>query len=258
MARNSVKLINAALDEVSVNTTEEWERERFRVLNSLRTKLSPNVLLRNRRHEFAVVEAIYNLATSDSSFVMRNRICWSQKMNRGEFISAQTYLRTVGNLHGHMGPTRTNKTDSLLPTLQTIMGGIGRNTFRENIREFFNIVDQAYGIRLVTYKENAAYLRHGFLFCLATVFSNHTNFWRGNRLHVEPRLVYKLKLFALSDPNIRDMCSTGGQGIKILYRILVDHLNSGRRTGRLAERAPLCEADPVEEEQPSADELVVT
>ena len=217
------------------NSTEEWERERFRILNSLRTKLSPNVLVRNLRHEFSSIDTLHRLC-EDKSFVMSGRICWSQNMSREHLISGQTYLRITGFLHSHVGPGRGSNTMEAVRGIQKIFETCGRNTFRDNIKIFFDVVDQAFGIRLITFKAGAAYMRFTFLRVLAEVFSDHYDFWKDNRLFVEADLIRKIRLFPLSDPNIRSLCSAGGQANKLLYRLLVDHINSGKRSRRLKAR----------------------
>lgn len=217
------------------NSNEAWERERFRILNSLRAKLSPNVLLRNLRHDFPVIDTLYSLC-DEKQFVMSRRICWSQNMSREHLISAQTFLKVAGFLHSHLGPGRGSQTMEMVKGIQKIMDTCGRNIFRDNLRTFYDVVDQAFGIRVITFKAGAAYMRFTFLRTLAEVFSNHFDFWRENRLFVEAELVRKIKLFPLNDPNVRNLCSSGGQAGKILYQMIVDHINSGKRTRRLSAR----------------------
>ena len=231
---------------VYFNTTEEWERERFKILNLYRAKLSPNVLLRNRRHDYSAVETMYNLATEDKTFVLKGRICWNQGMTRQELISAQTYLRVVGYLHSHLGPTRACRGEELTKGIQKVMSLVGRNIFRENIRTFFDVLDQAFGIRVVTFKEGAAYLKFTFMTCLAEIFSNHFDFWRENKLFVEADLIRKIKLFPLADPNVRNLCSAGGMANRLLYRLLVDHINRGKTSRRLKERVIYSESEAEE------------
>jgi hypothetical protein len=47
----------------------------------------------------------------------------------------------------------------------------------------------------------------------------------------------KIGQFALSDPNIRAMASSGSS-IALLTRLIVDHINSGKRTRRLVAPEP--------------------
>ncbi|MEI6660281.1 MAG: hypothetical protein WCK91_02565 [bacterium] len=220
---------------VFFNSTENWERERFRILNSLRTRLSPNVLIRNSGKEFPAIETLHNLC-DDKTFVMAGRICWRQNMTREELISAHTFCKTVGLLHSHIGPGRNTDAAQVARGLQKIYETCGRNTFRDNVKIFFDVIEQAFGIRLITFKAGASYMHWNFLRVLADVFSHHTDFWRENRLFVDQDLIRKIKTFPLSDPNIRSLCSSSGQANKLLYQLLVDHINSGRRTRRLHSR----------------------
>jgi len=177
---------------VHINTTEAWERRRFKILNVDRTKLSPNILLRNMRHEFPVMEMFYSL-TGERGFVLQGRIQWMQRMRREELISATTFTKVIGRLHSHLGPSTTSsQVDQLANALQRVMEKIGKGVLRDNTKTFFDIIDQAWGVRRVAFKEGATYLHNTFLIALARLFSNHENFWRGNRLMVEASLVRKL------------------------------------------------------------------
>ncbi|RJQ14036.1 hypothetical protein C4553_01775 [Candidatus Parcubacteria bacterium] len=235
---------------VHFNTTEEWERDRFRILNTERTKLSPNILLRNLQHEFPVVSHLFSLTTRDRGFVMHGKISWSQRMKHGELITALTFCKAVGALHSHLGPGRGSKTDELARGLQKIMEVTGPNVLRENARTFSDILDQCWGIRIVTIREGAAYLRNTFLICLATLFSRHQDFWRDKRFFVERDLIRKIKLFPVTDPYIVNLASASGKAREILYQMLLNHVNSGKRTRRLRpnETAPPLDLSETPEE----------
>ena len=86
-------------------TTEEWERERFDILNMRRTRLSPNVLLRNRAAQCPSLRRLYDLC-SDESFVLCQRVSWSQYMRREELLTALSFLKTVMRLHSKFGAGR--------------------------------------------------------------------------------------------------------------------------------------------------------
>ena len=53
---------------IHFGTTEEWERERFDILNMRRTRLSPNVLLRNRAAQCPSLSRLYELCPMNHSF----------------------------------------------------------------------------------------------------------------------------------------------------------------------------------------------
>lgn len=61
-------------------TTEEWKRERFDILNMQRTKLSPNILLRNRAAQCPALGRLEQLC-DDDSFVLYQRVSWSQPVS---------------------------------------------------------------------------------------------------------------------------------------------------------------------------------
>jgi hypothetical protein len=224
---------------VHFGTDENWERNRFRILNAERTKLSSNILLRNLRTELPAVELLYELTANSPDFVMNGRVSWNQRMKREELVTAITFLRTAGALHSHLGPGRASNYLELAQGLQKIHDKIGPIALRDNIVGFWNFVEQAWGIRRVTFKEGATYLRATFLSCLALLFSCHHDFWRGKgdtKLFVDADLLRKLSLFPITDPSVANLASAGGAARKILYALMRDQVNSGKRTKRLRPR----------------------
>ena len=217
------------------STTEPWERERFKVLNVDRTRLSPNVLLRNLKEDLAVIAMLRNL-TDDPTFVMRDRICWDQRMTKGHLITAQTFASTVGFLHAHLGPGRSQRHDELAHGLQKIQERVGMRVMRDNIKTFFDVMDQCWSIRRVAFKEGAVCLRSTFLKTLATLFSRHDVFWRGDRLFVEKDIINKIAAFPITDPSIGQLAAGSSTAGQLLFQMLVEHVNSGKRTRRLVAR----------------------
>lgn len=220
---------------IHFNTDEKWERDRFKILNLYRSKLSPNVLLRNMKEDNQAVEILYALC-EDRNFVLKGRVCWHQNMLKEHLITARTYVRTAGILHGHLGPGRSTQTDAIANGAQAIMEKTGPNVFRANIRTFFDLVDQCWGIQRIAIKSGAVYLRGNFLCCLANLCSRHDVFWKENRLFVEKDLMRKIAQFPVADPEISRLASAGGMAADILYRLLVEHVNNGKRTKRLVAR----------------------
>jgi hypothetical protein len=229
---------------IHFTTTEVWERERFRILNQERNKLSPSILIRNMRHELPAIETLFNLC-EDKQFVMQNKICWSQQMARVQLITARTFCETVSATHAHISAGRSTAANELALHVQRIMDKIGRNTLRDNVKLFFDIIDQCWGIRTIAYKEGATWMRSTFLQCLGEVFSMHQDFWRDNRLFVEADLVRKIKLFQTTDPYVKELSSARGQAVGLLRGLMIEHINSGKRTRRLRPWKP-SEVEPVE------------
>src|SRR6266567_3475306 len=75
------------LAKVHFNSTEAMERDLFEVLNINRSKLSPNVILRNWRHKYPAIEVLVELCTQNSEFALYNRVCWQQSNGKNDLIS---------------------------------------------------------------------------------------------------------------------------------------------------------------------------
>ena len=218
---------------IHFNTDKQWEMRRFKILNIDRTKLSPNVLLRNFREEIPAVAALCSLS-KDKGFVLCRRICWSQRMKRDHLITARILATTAGVLHHRFGAGgKSNRIDEIAHGLQKIMDTVGRTTFRDNIKAFFNVIDECFGVRNIVFTEGSVHLRGTFLHSLAEVFTRHSVFWDGNRLSVDRATKKKLSSFPVTDPHVRDLAGSGTQGGKILYQLMVEHLNHKRKHKRL-------------------------
>lgn len=228
---------------IHFGTNEEWERERFEDLNVGQTGLSGNVTLRNKRVTVPAMDALYKLSGSEA-FVLTDKICWQQQMRRGnDLLTATTLVKVVGRLHGHAGPGSGSNVIELANGLQKIMDNVGRATFIQNIRLFFDVVDQAWGIRRVAYRQGAPFLKATFLITLAKVLSDHVNFWDGDKLVVDKSVVNKLAQFPVDDPELMRLASSSGMAADTLYWHFVKHINSGRRTRRLQLRRGMYDSD---------------
>ena len=223
---------------VHMNTTEEWERERFRILNMDRTKLSPNVLLRNMKETNLAVALAWDLTETEdeaTNFVLANRVTWKQKPKVSDLITASMLIKVMGRLHSHLGRTKSSTLSGLVPAMEAMLLTVGEEVVRDNTVYYFGMVDECFNIRDVHYR-GAPYLSSTFMISLARLLSEHSNLWRGDRLFVEAPLVRKLKLFKINDPQVGALCRSGGSSSDILYMMLVEHMNSGKRTKQLARR----------------------
>lgn len=217
---------------VHFNTDEKSEMQRFRMLNTTALKLSPNILLRNFRSEYTVIEMLYNLSM-DSSFVLYDRMSWGQTMQRHHLISANTFVSIAARLHGAFGPGRAGSLTMRMPSMQKTMNNVGRNIMRENVKRFYDLVDECWHLRTLAFKESAPFLRYSFQFVLAAIVSDHRNFWDNTKLVVDRGLRTKIAQFKINDPSISQLCSSSGKSRLLLYQVLINHINSGKRTQRL-------------------------
>jgi hypothetical protein len=158
-------------------------------------------------------------------------------MRREELLSALCFLKTVMRLHSKFGAGRYHVVSGLWQALPPMMAAVGHSTMVENVKTLFQLLDSAWGIRGILYKDRATHLKHGFLFALADVISAYPVFWSGTSLHIDRDVQRKIGQFALNDPNVRVMACNGAS-VGLLRRLIVDHINSGKRTRRLVAPEP--------------------
>lgn len=233
--------------EVHFNSDERWERERFQALNMKRLRLAPNILLRNMRTERPAILSLFGLTTNDKAFCLYDRVCWDQRMTRGELINASVFCRVASALHAHAGSGLANAVEPLALGLCKVGETIGLGAMRDNTRAFFELVDKCWGLREVQTSIRATHLRGTFLTVLARVFSDHAIFWSGDRQRfftIGADDWRKLAKFPLDDKEIERLASSAGKARITLYHHVVGHLNSGRRTHRLVHRADEAAKNP--------------
>jgi hypothetical protein len=219
---------------VYFNTTESSERVLFRQLNTLRTKLSANVLLYNERHLNPQVKLLYDLC-QDSSFTLYQRVSWKQLMGRSHLINATGLVRNAAALHGHFGGGDMATYDIIKIANNLTRLKIPRTAIRDNVKTFWQVVDTNWKVRDITFKEYAPHIRQTFLLALTALFNRHEDFWEDSVLKVPLSQRNKLATFPLQDPGVSRLCSAGGSAANILLPMLVDHMNSGKKLYRLRE-----------------------
>lgn len=224
---------------VHFNTTKAWERDRFEILNMERRKVSPNLLLRNTADSSDAIALLLEMCREDTRFALHQRVGWQQLMKRGELITALQLIKTVNLLHRHGVGQRGGRTTmrELAEFFNKVYKEFGTQTVRLNTRAYFDLIDECWGLRAIQYRETAPQVRGNFNFVLALILSDHEDFWQGKKLFVSTDMKKKLSKFKLSDPNISNLASSGYGGQQLLYAMLKDHINSGRRTGHIKLRA---------------------
>ena len=83
-------------------------------------------------------------------------------------------------------------------------------------------------------------MKGSFVHCLAKLLSDHHDFWQGDpeekKLSIPRELRNKLKLFAINDPAVERLAGSGGKSRNHLYLLMLEHMNSSKRTKRLRSR----------------------
>jgi len=163
---------------------------------------------------------------------------WKQRMARSELISAITYCKIAGRLHSHKAATKRSQIDELVPALDKAIETFGVQVMRENLRGFYELIDHCWGIRRVEYR-GATHLKNTFLNVLAQMLSDHHDFWKQpdeKRFFIDAIDRRKLAQFPLQDPQVQNLAGSGGLAGEQLYFMLKNHMDKGRRSGKLKSR----------------------
>lgn len=238
---------------IHFETTPEWELRRFTKINTGQTSLSGNILLRNLAKSNEGARVMLKI-TSDTKFVLDGKVSWNQNMRRTDLIRATTYYKAVGRLMSFAGPGKSSPIDMATGGIDKMIAKVGRNVFIHNVRAFFLLVDEVYGVKTVAYRQEASQLKASFLSALAGVLSDHENFWEGNRLEVPAPLKRRLAAFPIMDPYVRSLAAGTSGVIPLLEQKIIDHLNerSPKKSPRLKRR--LTAEDLVETDETAGDE----
>jgi hypothetical protein len=218
---------------IHFDTTEPWERKRFELLNANRAKVSSSVLVRNLAAENSAIKMLKDLSF-EPFFPLANRVSWDQQMKTGQLIQGEMFLKAIAQFHHRLEPGLTSsRYTEMSAGLEELMGRVGRTVLRDNITQFWEIIDECFDVRGVEIVSAAPQLKSGFLSVLAKVFADHQNFWNETKLTVSSDLRRKLALFPINDPYISRLCGAFGQAQIVLYYHIVEHINRGKRSRRL-------------------------
>lgn len=226
---------------VHFDTTRIWEKDRFRVLNSSRMKVAPSVLLRNEREQVPALGSLYGLSTNDKHFVLYNKVCWKQRKARTDLITGLMLVRTALTLHAHKASYGGTNLIELVNGVTKCSHEVGAGNLRENLKEFFRLIDDCWGVSNVSYTTGAPHLKLNFLLVLAKLISDHYAFWRQpdeKTLSIPLDLKRKLKLLNVHDPAVVNLSGGSGKAKYMLYLLIRDHINSGKRTRHIRSRLP--------------------
>lgn len=223
---------------IHFGTDDKWERHRFTDLNKNIKKVSPNLHLRNMRDSNDAILTLYGLSHNDRTFPLFERVQWSQNMLRGELISALVLGKVAMTLHAHATAIHSSSTQGIAAANARAAQTVSLNCYRRNVSTFFKIVDECWGIRNIEFRHGAPQIKVSFLICLARLFSSHVDFWDtdGRQFSVPADIRSKLRSFSVRDPQIASLAGSGGTATKLLFQMMVNHVNSGKRTRHLQPR----------------------
>jgi hypothetical protein len=243
---NALRLLQLVPDQplrifasVHFGTSLEWERHRFTELNKNTKRISPNLHLRNMRNTNEAVLTLYGLSNTDRNFPLYKKISWSQNAQRGEIISALALAVAIHLLHGHRGGFHGRRVEFMAAGLARIVSAVTLPTFRRNVSTYVSLINECWPFAAIEYRAKAPQVKSTFLNEVARMLSRHACFWEhnDNTLVVGADDRRKLSKFPINDPQVLQLAGSGGAARNILYSLLIDHMNSGRRTQRLRPRS---------------------
>lgn len=224
---------------IHLNTDKKLEKERFHSLNQKRIPVGPSVILRNLRDDHPGILTLYGLSINDPEFALFHRVAWEQRMKKTEILTGLMLVKAAASLHRHCSAKGGGTIGSLRQVpgvLDRIVKTTGLPAFRVNVKEFFEIIDTCWGVRNIEYNTVSPQIRGNWLVVLSRLFSEHTNFWHGKELFVEADQKRKLKSFPIRDSDVQHLAGSGSMAVPILYNMVLEHMNKGRRVNRLKKR----------------------
>jgi hypothetical protein len=226
----------------------DFELKMFRDLNSKRTSMSASVLLRNEKEYSRVAATLWGLSR-DPKFALDGRVAWDQQVEKtinGQLLRGITLLDVLFRMHSHVDTvvfTRGNVIKRVY-ALEKVIDAVGLQRARDNLTTFFDVVDEAWGIRGAQLKYNETFLTVGWLMALAKLFSDHREFWRDDvELQVPANHMRDLKRIKWSDPKLEMMARGNATMQEHLKSAFLDIMNKGKSSGRLVDRYTLAAAE---------------
>jgi hypothetical protein len=227
--------------QIYFDTNRDMERDMFEVYNSKQNKVSPGVLIRNRADTVPFVAMMLAMCEKDIRFPLANKVKWDQYLKVGHVISGTSLVKSIGYMHSHLGVREGRAALGVIYDLQAVYDKIGRNTIRENIRTFYQLVDSCWNINQIELK-GAMFLRCTFLNTMCKLISDHDDFWVGDSLVIPKALTKRWMSFPIHDHKVVYLSGVGSKVHPGLYDIMVNHLDKGRRS-RLSKRDAVCSTD---------------
>src|SRR5262245_21000856 len=183
--------------KVFLDTTEEFENDLFCRLGTTQVRISPSVLIRNRKKKSPAANLLVAI-NKHPDFALKDRIGWDQVKTRHELMNGFTLARVVAALHYHKGgPLKSYKPYELLSGLDALILKISEETVQLNIVRFFDAIDKCWTIRHL--EGYGPQLKPLFLQTIAKLFSNYPMFWDKNDFYFADKNVRRLKGFKLAD-----------------------------------------------------------
>jgi hypothetical protein len=203
--------------------------------------MSGNVILRNEKETSRVAGTLYGLSNT-AKFAACGRVCWDQVSTRGsggDLTTGTIMLTLLIELHRHIiGPVSCTYVIDRLACADQRIDKVGLQRGRDNLSDFFDFVDAAWGIRTPGLtKGKAPYLQKQWLTVIAKILSDHTEFWRNNNeLFVPLPLIREFQKVDPFDKAFGHLLNGTKSELELLYAMIIKILNKGKSKTVLVNR----------------------
>jgi hypothetical protein len=232
------------------NSDVTFERLMFRKMNTNHTAMAASVILRNEKEDSRVAATLYGVSVNEPSFALHRHVAWEQEADKtlgAHYIRGAGLLRILATLHAHLmtgvKTAGTSQTLSLLAVCDRRIDGVGLPIARKNLIEFFDVIDEVWGIRDTPIKFGIIYMLEPWLIQVSRILSNHREFWRGSELFVTKDWIRDLGKVNPNDPDLIQLTRGNHVQHEILYATMLNLINKGKSTGRLVNRYDLEKAE---------------
>lgn len=224
---------------LETNVSEERETEIFLSLNTTGTRLKAGKIIKEKFNLLNHSKALVAL-TETRSFPLFDRVCWGQLRSTKQVLTGAVFVKVCAALHSRYGFARTNKADDLAEAVEKMMVDVTPGIFLTNVKVFFQLVERVWGFVKKdeyghTMKRGVPQITGGFLITLATVFSEHEQFWEGRSFKVPSDLESKLAQYinTQSAEMIHMVKARGSSPVDALYERFVSAMDYRRSTNKL-------------------------
>jgi len=215
--------------KIYFNTTVDSENAMFCAMNATQQRVSASVLVRNKYKVSPAAKLLFDL-TANPDFALRRRIGWDQKLGLDEVLSGFALGCVAGGLHAHRGGVPSGRAYDLLDALDEVAQKITPEVMADNIRGFFDVVDQCWDIR----NSKTLTVNFAFLLVLAKLISSYEDFWDSDGFYFAPKFLKRLAKFdnAQIQTQVKQLTKSNVDCKDVIFEVLRKRLQLDQFSGR--------------------------
>ncbi len=215
---------------IFLETTEEWESDRFNVVNFDNIKVSPSVYMKNQSLRMPSIAMLYCL-TQTREHALFGKVQWSQVKQRQNIFTSLIYGSAVACM---LAGREIRSTKNELPKkLEELRLQYGDENFKQNARIMFDIYNEIWNIDSFTVADKVIQVKGNFVRAFGMFLGMHKEFWReagpSKVLQIENRIIDKLKRFPIDDRMIQATFESTKLAVQEGARLFTSFVNKNIR-----------------------------